>query len=202
MIVIGIAGGSASGKTSITNHIQSTFYNHSITIIHQDDYYKDLTHLTMDERKKINFDHPNAFDLDLLIANIQDLKKGQEIQKPVYDFKVHNRSKNKEIIQPTEVLIIEGLFVLLDERLRNLCDFRIYVDEDADIRFIRRLKRDINERGRDLDSIISQYLSTVKPMHEAFVEPSKKFAHVIIPIGIENKMAVDLITTKINAILQ
>lgn len=202
MIVIGISGGSASGKTSIAMELMEAFPNHRITLLRQDDYYKDLSHLSFEERTKVNFDHPNAFDLDLLVENVRDLKAGKGITKPLYDFKEHNRKKEWENVSPSEVLIIEGLFVLYHPALREACDLCVYIDAMSDIRLIRRLQRDVLERGRSMDSIISQYLATVKPMHDAFVEPSKAYAHIIIPIGVENRVGVDVLITKIRSILQ
>lgn len=202
MIVIGISGGSASGKTSIAMELMDAFSSHHITLVRQDDYYKDLSHLTFEERTKVNFDHPSAFDLDLLVENIKDLKNGKTITKPLYDFKEHNRKAEQETLEPSEVLIIEGLFVLYHPALRELCDLCVYIDAMSDVRLIRRLQRDVLERGRSMDSIISQYLATVKPMHDAFVEPSKAYAHIIIPIGVENRVGVDVLLTKIRSILQ
>lgn len=201
-IIIGIAGGSASGKTSIAQKIYEYFKdNHTIKIIKQDDYYKDQSHLSMEQRVKNNYDHPLAFDTDLLVNNLNDLKKHLNIKKPTYDFSKHNRSDKVEIIEAGDVFILEGLFVLAEETIREQCDILIYVDTDADIRFIRRLRRDIEERGRSLESVCTQYLTTVRPMHEQFIEPSKKFAHIIIPEGGSNAVAIDLLITKISSIV-
>ena len=192
-IIIGIAGGSASGKSSIANEIYEYFkHEHTIKIIRLDDYYKDQSHLTMEQRVKTNYDHPLAFDMDLLVKHLDLLKSNQSIEKPIYDFTVHNRSLQVEVINPRDVFILEGLFVLNEVQIRERCDILIYVDTDADIRFIRRLKRDMQERGRSLESVCNQYLQTVRPMHEQFVEPSKKYAHIIIPEGSSNQVAVDL----------
>ena len=180
-IIIGIAGGSASGKSSIANEIYEYFkHEHTIKIIRLDDYYKDQSHLTMEQRVKTNYDHPLAFDMDLLVKHLDLLKSNQSIEKPIYDFTVHNRSLQVEVINPRDVFILEGLFVLNEVQIRERCDILIYVDTDADIRFIRRLKRDMQERGRSLESVCNQYLQTVRPMHEQFIEPSKKYAHIII----------------------
>lgn len=201
-IIIGIAGGSASGKSSIANEIYEYFkHEHTIKIIRLDDYYKDQSHLTMEQRVKTNYDHPLAFDMDLLIKHLDLLKSNQSIEKPIYDFTVHNRSLQVEVINPRDVFILEGLFVLNEVQIRERCDILIYVDTDADIRFIRRLKRDMQERGRSLESVCNQYLQTVRPMHEQFVEPSKKYAHIIIPEGSSNQVAVDLLITKISSIV-
>lgn len=201
-IIIGIAGGSASGKSSIANEIYDYFkHDHTIKIIRLDDYYKDQSHLTMEQRVKTNYDHPLAFDMDLLVKHLELLKSNQSIEKPIYDFTTHNRSLQVEIINPRDVFILEGLFVLNEAQIRERCDILIYVDTDADIRFIRRLKRDIQERGRSLESVCNQYLETVRPMHEQFVEPSKKYAHIIIPEGSSNQVAVDLLITKISSIV-
>lgn len=201
-IIIGIAGGSASGKSSIANEIYDYFkHDHTIKIIRLDDYYKDQSHLTMEQRVKTNYDHPLAFDMDLLVKHLELLKSNQSIEKPIYDFTTHNRRLQVEIINPRDVFILEGLFVLNEAQIRERCDILIYVDTDADIRFIRRLKRDIQERGRSLESVCNQYLETVRPMHEQFVEPSKKYAHIIIPEGSSNQVAVDLLITKISSIV-
>lgn len=201
--IIGIAGGSASGKSTISKRLKEKYENeNSVTIIRQDDYYKDQSHLTMEERVLTNYDHPFAFDNDLFIENLNQLINGETIEKPTYDFVHHTRSTETETIQPCDVIVIEGLFILEDERLRNMCDMRIFVDTDADIRFIRRLVRDVKKRGRTIDSVISQYTQTVKKMHEAFIEPSKKFADIIVLEGGKNEVAIDLLTTKISSIIQ
>ena len=202
-LIIGIAGGSASGKTSISRRIVETFNDFkSVQVIKQDDYYKNQDDLEMSERLKTNYDHPFAFDNDYLLSQIHKLSKWETIEKPVYDFVNHTRSHKKEHIEPAEVLILEGLFVLEDKKIRNILDIKIFVDTDADVRFIRRLMRDVNERGRSLDHVVHQYQNTVKIMHEQFVEPSKKHADVIVPIGGENEVAVDLLVTKIGSILK
>ena len=201
-IIIGIAGGSASGKTSISETIKKTFADKkSVLIIRQDDYYKDQAEKPMEERIKTNYDHPFAFDNDLLIENIQDLIANKAIRKPIYDFVNHTRSNETEDCYPCDVLILEGLFVLEEEKIRNLLDIKIFVETDADIRFIRRLVRDVKERGRTLESVVNQYVGTVKQMHEAFVEPSKKYADIIIPEGGKHTVAIDLLTTKISSII-
>ena len=201
-IIIGIAGGSASGKTSIAKAVYEYFKgSHKTCIIKQDDYYKDQSHLSFEERVKTNYDHPFAFDNDLLVEQLHEWNKGNTVAKPTYDYTIHNRSDVVETITPRDVYILEGLFVLYDENIRQLCDILVFVDTDADIRFIRRLRRDIEERGRSLDSVCEQYLNTVRPMHEQFVEPSKKYAHIIIPEGGTNTVAIDLLITKIASVI-
>lgn len=199
-VVIGIAGGSASGKTTVADKIVKDAKS-SVLLIRLDDYYKDQSDFEFEERVKTNYDHPFAFEFELLFDHIRKLENGESIEKPIYDFKNHTRSKKTEIIHSAQIIIIEGLFVLENELIRNLLDIKLYVHTAADIRFIRRLVRDINERGRTNEDIIAQYLKTVRPMHRQFVEPSKRYADVIIPEGGENDVAIDLITTKINDIL-
>ena len=201
-IIIGIAGGSASGKTSISRRLKKQFDNErSVLIIRQDDYYKDQSDKPMEERIKTNYDHPFAFDNDLLLEHIQKLSAGETVEKPTYDFVNHTRSDVTETCYPCDVLILEGLFVLEDENIRSLLDIKIFVDTDADVRFIRRLIRDVKERGREVDNIVSQYLDTVRPMHEQFIEPSKRYADIIIPEGGHNLVASDLLVTKINSVI-
>lgn len=177
---MGIAGGTGSGKTTVARQIAKALGSDMAVIIPQDAYYRDRDHLPMEVREKINYDHPRAFDLDLLIFHLQQLKKGQSIPRLRYHYPTHTRQRTGEWIYPREVIIVEGLMVLEDERLRNLLDVKVFVDTDPDIRFIRRLRRDLSERGRSLNSIISQYLDTVRPMHLKFVEPSKRYADIII----------------------
>ncbi|MFR7590620.1 MAG: uridine kinase [Longibaculum sp.] len=201
-VIIGIAGGSASGKTSIAIQLYDYFKGyHKVKIIKQDDYYKDQSQLPFEERVKTNYDHPLAFDTDLLVEDLKKLKNKETIQKPTYDYTLHTRSQIVETVEARDVILLEGIFVLAEARVRDLCDILVYVDTDSDIRFIRRLKRDIEERGRSLDSVCNQYLNTVRPMHEQFIEPSKKYAHIIIPRGGSNKVAVDLLITKIKSII-
>lgn len=202
-VIIGIAGGSASGKTSVAEILRDAYDgSKSVTIIRQDDYYKDQSDMEFSERLKTNYDHPFAFDNDLLIKQLNDLIAGKEIQKPTYDYVNHTRSDITEIIKPCDVIVMEGLFVLQDEAIRNMLDMKIYIDTDADIRFIRRLNRDVKDRGRTLESVCDQYMSTVRVMHNAFVEPSKKYADVIIPEGSHNLVAIDLLMTKISSIIE
>lgn len=202
-IVIGIAGGTCSGKSSIANILIDEFrYTKSINIIKEDDYYKDQSNLPMEERVKTNYDHPLAFDFDLMTQQIYDLIGGKSIEKPTYDYTIHNRAENTEIINPSDVLIIEGLFALYNPKIRDVEDIKIFVDTPADVRFIRRLKRDVKERARTVDSITDQYLTTVKPMHDQFIEPTKQYADVIIPQGKTNIVAIDLLKVKINSIFK
>ncbi|MER2109873.1 MAG: uridine kinase [Desemzia incerta] len=200
-IVIGVTGGSGSGKTSVSRAIFDHFSGHSILLLEQDFYYKDQSHLSFEERLKTNYDHPFAFDTDLLIKHIEDLINFKAIDKPVYDYAKHTRSDQIIHQEPKEVIIIEGILILDDPRLRELMDIKVYVDTDDDIRIIRRIKRDIEERGRTLDSVIEQYLNVVKPMHNQFVEPTKRYADIIIPEGGRNQVAIDLMTTKIHSII-
>jgi uridine kinase len=201
-VVIGVAGGSGSGKTSVTKAIYDSFKGHSITMIQQDYYYKDQSDLPFEERLKTNYDHPLAFDNDLLIEHIEKLLRYEHIEKPVYDYSIHTRSQEVIAVEPKDVIILEGILILEDERLRNLMDIKLYVDTDADIRIIRRLSRDIKERGRTLDSVIEQYTNVVRPMHNQFIEPTKRYADVIIPEGGQNHVAIDLMVTKIQTILE
>ena len=201
-IIIGIAGGTASGKTSLSNHIKEKFSDQkSVLIIRMDDYYKDQSELPMEERIKTNYDHPFAFDTALLIYHLNELSAGRSVEKPTYDFVNHTRSEITETVNPCDVLILEGLFVLESEELRDLLDIKVFVETPADLRFIRRLKRDVNERGRSMENVIEQYLSTVRTMHETFIEPTKKYADIIIPEGGRNVVATDLLTTKISSII-
>ncbi|XXM73645.1 uridine kinase [Lysinibacillus sphaericus] len=201
-VVIGVAGGSGSGKTSVTKAIYEQFQGHSILMLQQDYYYKDQSHLPFEERLKTNYDHPLAFDNDLLIEHLKELLNHQQVEKPVYDYKMHTRSDDTISVEPKDVIILEGILVLEDERLRNLMDIKLYVDTDADLRIIRRMLRDIKERGRSIDSVIDQYITVVRPMHNQFIEPTKRYADVIIPEGGHNHVAIDLMVTKIQTILE
>ncbi|MFJ7663053.1 uridine kinase [Lysinibacillus sp. NPDC097162] len=201
-VVIGIAGGSCSGKTSVTRAIYDVFREHSVVVIEQDYYYKDQSHLTFEERLGTNYDHPLAFDNDLLIDHIKKLLKRQSIEKPVYDYVQHTRADEVIHVEPVDVIILEGILVLEDADLRSLMDIKLFVDTDSDLRIIRRILRDIKERGRTTDSVIEQYLSAVRPMHNMFIEPTKRYADIIIPEGGENGVAIDLMVTKIKTILE
>lgn len=179
-IIIGVTGGSGSGKTSVSRAIFNNFPDHSIMMLEQDSYYKDQSHLSFEERLNTNYDHPFAFDNDLLIQHVGDLLNYKAIEKPVYDYVAHTRSQATIIQEPKEVIILEGILILEDERLRDLMDIKVYVDTDDDIRIIRRIKRDMEERGRTLDSVIEQYLTVVKPMYHQFIEPTKRYADIIV----------------------
>lgn len=201
--IIGIAGGTASGKTTLSKNI----YNlaeplSSVALIRLDDYYKNYPNLSFEERKKINFDHPSAYDFELLIKHINMLKAGKSIPKPTYDFVAHNRSDIIERVEPANVIIVEGIMLFAIPELCKIFDIKIFVQTPDDIRFIRRLQRDISIRGRNVDSVINQYITTVRPMHIQFVEPSKQFADLIVPEGGENEVAIDMIFTKIKNLIQ
>ena len=201
-VVIGITGGSCSGKTSVTRAIYDVFRDHSVVVIEQDYYYKDQSHMTFEERLKTNYDHPLAFDTDLLIEHIERLLNREAIDKPVYDYVQHTRANEVIHVEPKDVIIIEGILVLEDKRLRDLMDIKLFVDTDSDLRIIRRIQRDIKERGRTADSVIEQYVTAVRPMHNMFIEPTKRYADVIIPEGGDNDVAIDLMVTKIKTILE
>lgn len=200
-VVIGVAGGSGSGKTSVTRSIIQRFTDKTLLMLEQDYYYKDQSHLPYEERLQTNYDHPLAFDNDLLIQHLQELIEETPVEKPVYDYKMHTRSNETIHVEPKEVIIVEGILVLEDDRLRDLMDIKVFVDTDADVRIIRRMMRDINERGRSLDSVIEQYINVVRPMHLQFVEPTKRYADIIIPEGGQNHVAIDLLATKIQTVL-
>ena len=201
-ILICIAGGSASGKTTVVNKIIKALKDKSVLVIKHDDYYRDLTHLTMEERENVNYDHPSSLDSDLFVKQLTDLLKGESIEKPVYNFAVHNREKFTEHIEPKRIIITEGILVLEDERVRSLADIKIYVESDDDIRFIRRLLRDTKERNRTVESVIKQYLDTVKPMHYSFVKPTKRYADIIVPNDTNHDVAVKCIVGMINDLLK
>lgn len=201
-VVIGVAGGSGSGKTSVTKSIDEHFTGHSVMIIEQDYYYKDQSHLPFEERLKTNYDHPLAFDNDLLIDHIEKLLKYEAVEKPVYDYARHTRSAETVRIDPKNVIILEGILVLEDARLRDLMDIKLFVDTDADLRIIRRMIRDIKERGRTFESVVDQYMNVVRPMHNQFIEPTKRYADIIIPEGGQNRVAIDLMVTKIQTVLE
>lgn len=200
-LLIGIAGGTGSGKSTVSKEILKSIHRQNVVIIEQDSYYKDQSHLSFEERVKTNYDHPFAFDNDLLLKHLKGLLNNKPIEKPIYDFERHTRKEETITIYPKEIIILEGILILNDDEIRELCDIKIFVDTDSDVRVIRRILRDIKERGRTLDSVINQYMSTVRPAHLQFVEPTKKYADIIIPEGGYNKVAIDIIVTKINSIL-
>jgi len=200
-VVVGVAGGTGSGKTTVAREILRRAGTDHISLIQHDAYYKDLSALPVAQRAMQNFDHPDALDNDLLIAHLKALKAGRSVEVPVYDFTTHARTAQTLRVEPHRVILLEGILIFSDETLRELMDVRIYVDTDADIRFIRRLQRDIAERGRTMESVIHQYLATVRPMHQEFVEPSKRHANVIIPEGGFNEVAMEMIAARIRALL-
>lgn len=199
-VIIGVAGGSGSGKTTVCNKIYDYFSGQSIAMIEHDSYYRDQSAISFEKRLETNYDHPLAFDTDLLVEHLTQLVNHQSIEVPVYDYTNHTRGSETILVEPREVIILEGILILEDKRLRDLMDIKIYVDTADDLRIIRRIQRDIKERGRSLDNIIHQYLSVVREMHEQFVEPSKKYADVIMPEGGHNKVAIDLVISKIRMI--
>ncbi|HEK9074771.1 TPA: uridine kinase [Streptococcus equi subsp. zooepidemicus] len=200
-IIIGVTGGSGGGKTSVSRAILNSFPNARIAMIQHDSYYKDQSHISFEERVKTNYDHPLAFDTDFMIQQLKELLAGRPVDIPIYDYKEHTRSNRTFRQEPQDVIIVEGILVLEDERLRELMDIKLFVDTDDDIRIIRRIQRDMVERGRSLESIIDQYTSVVKPMYHQFIEPSKRYADIVIPEGVSNVVAIDLINTKIASIL-
>jgi len=201
-LLIGIAGGTGSGKTSFAREIMRRFPGNEIVLMDQDFYYRDLGHLPLEDRRKINFDHPNSVDFDMLIHHMQELKKGNSVKKPVYDYVAHTRKPEAFLnIEPRKVLILEGILIFVFPELRELIDIKLYVDTDADVRVLRRILRDIHERGRDLQNVIDQYLGQVKLMHEEFVEPSKRWADLIIPEGAHNTTALDFVENRIKTLL-
>lgn len=201
ILVIGIAGGTGSGKTTITRKMVERFGS-AVSVIKHDNYYKEHHAMSYEERSKLNYDHPDSLDTDLLVEHIKALKNGESIECPVYDFSIHDRSDAIEVIKPTKVLVIEGILIFADKRLCNQMDIKIFVDTDADVRILRRIIRDVKKRGRSLDSVVNQYLDTVKPMHEQYVEPSKKNADIIIPEGGHNIVALDMVMERVNAHLK
>ena len=200
-LVVGIAGGTGSGKTTVARNIVRGLPQGSCVLLEHDGYYRDFSHLSVEERTRINFDHPEALETDLLMRHIQDLRDGKSIDKPIYDYVTHSRSKKIVHVAPVPVVVVEGILIFTDEELRKSFDIKIFVDTDADMRVLRRLQRDMSERGRTLDSILRQYYSTVRPMHLKFVEPSKRWADVIIPEGGHNAIALDLIIEKLRRFL-
>lgn len=200
-ILIGICGGTGSGKSTVAKAIFESLPEKNISIMAQDAYYKDQTHLQMEDRIKTNYDHPLAFDTDLLHQHLSELLEGRAIEKPNYNFNIHTRETFTTTVEARDIIILEGIMIFEEKRLRDLMDIKIFVDTDSDVRIIRRIVRDIQERGRTLDSVIDQYLTTVKPAHEQFIEPMKKFADLIIPEGGYNKVAIDIMVSKVRSIV-
>lgn len=201
-VIIGIAGGSGSGKTTVANRVRAACPGMTILIIHHDSYYKDNSDLPLEERAKINYDHPKAFETDLLVEHLWALKRGEAVDIPCYDYSTHSRTTETSHVEPADIIFVEGILVLESKNLKNLMDIRLYVDVDADERVLRRMLRDTRERGRTMESVIEQYLNVVRPMHLQFVWPSKRYAHIIIPEGGHNEVAIDLIATKIRNIIR
>ncbi|TJX16309.1 uridine kinase [Tissierella creatinini] len=201
-ILIGIAGGTGSGKSTVTKEIFREIKEDKITIIEQDSYYKEQSDISFEDRVKTNYDHPDAFDNELLKKHLSDLLDGKSIEKPIYDFENHNRKSETLTVEPKDIIILEGILIFFEKEIRDLLDIKIFVDTDSDVRVIRRILRDIKDRGRTLDSVIFQYMSTVRPAHLQFIEPTKRYADIIIPEGGHNKVAIDLIVTKINEIIK
>ncbi|HMN27473.1 MAG TPA: uridine kinase [Caldilineaceae bacterium] len=199
--IIGVAGGSGSGKTTVSNYIQAAVGADEMVYLQHDSYYRDLSHLPFAERLQVNYDHPDSLETSLLVEHLIMLRNGYAIEAPRYDFTTYSRLAETQLIKPARVVVVEGILIFAEKSLREQLDMRIFVDADADLRFIRRLSRDINERGRTLESVVHQYLETVRPMHLEFVEPSKRYAHVIIPEGGENRVAMAMIVSRVQAIL-
>ena len=195
-IIIGIAGGSGSGKTTLAHNIASHFGGR-LSILRHDDYYKAQSSLTLEERATLNYDHPDAFDTELLVSHLDELRLGNDIACPIYNYSIHDRDTEVRTVKATEVILLEGILIFENPEILDRLDIKIFVDTDADVRILRRIQRDVSERGRDLNSVISQYITTVKPMHEAFVEPSKRYADIIVPEGGMNRVAIEMITQRI-----
>ncbi|WP_432401066.1 uridine kinase [Wukongibacter sp. M2B1] len=200
-ILIGITGGTGSGKTTVAKAIYESLPEKNICIVEQDSYYRDQKHLSFGDRTKTNYDHPLAFDTELLLEHLSTLLRGESVEKPIYDFSNHIRKSETITVEPKDIIILEGIMILEDKRLRDLMDIKIFVDTDADVRVIRRIERDIADRGRTLESVINQYLQTVKPAHQQFIEPTKKYANIIIPEGGYNRVAIDIVVAKVQSII-
>lgn len=196
-ILLGIAGGTGSGKTTLANKLVDSFGNDEVSILRHDNYYKRHDEMNYEERSQLNYDHPDAFDTELLCEHIKALKEGRPIQMPVYDYTIHNRSDETIQVNPAPVIVLEGILIFAEPDLCELMDIKVFVDTDADVRILRRIIRDVKERGRSLDSVVGQYLTTVKPMHEQFVEPSKRRADIIIPEGGENVVALEMLIQRV-----
>ena len=196
-LIIGIAGGTGSGKSTVARKVAEALRHASVASIDMDGYYRNFSHLPMDERRKINWDHPDAFDWELLVTQLRSLAEGQAIEKPMYDFVTHTRRADAQRVAPADVVVVDGILLFADARVRELCDVKVFVDADSDIRLVRRIQRDMRGRGRPLEEILQQYLTTVQPMHLQFVEPSKRYADIIVPRGGHNTIAVEMIIAKI-----
>ena len=197
-MIIGIAGGTDSGKTTLTEKLKAEF-GEDVSVLYHDNYYKSHSEMPYEERTKLNYDHPDAFDTDLMIRDIQALRRGETVRCPVYDYTIHDRSGETVEVRPTKVIIVEGILIFENQALRELMDIKIFVDTDADVRILRRIMRDVKKRGRSLDSVVKQYLTTVKPMHEQFVEPSKRYADIVVLEGGHNLVALDMIIQRIRS---
>ncbi|MCM0595604.1 uridine kinase [Weissella uvarum] len=200
-VIIGVTGGSGSGKTTVSNEIFNRLAGESMAMIPQDAYYNDQSDMTMEERKRVNYDHPDAFDTPLLVKQLKQLIAGEAIERPTYDYTQYNRAAETITIEPADVIIVEGILLFTDKELRDLLDIKIYVDTDDDIRFIRRMQRDVEERGRSIDSIVNQYLESAKPMYHQFIEPTKRYADMILPEGGENLVGINMIEAQLRMIL-
>jgi uridine kinase len=200
-VILGVAGGSGSGKTTVVRAITQALGGEHVSVIHHDSYYRDTSHLTPAARHEINYDHPDSLETELLVQHLAELREGRSVAVPVYDFAEHSRLAQRAHVPARRIVIVDGLLILWDRELRALMDIKVFVDTDADLRFIRRLQRDISERGRSADSVIDQYTRTVRPMHREFVEPSKRYADIILPEGGHNLVAVDMLVTKVRAVI-
>jgi uridine kinase len=196
-LIVGVAGGSGSGKSTVARRIAGAVEARNVAFIDMDAYYRNFAHLPMEERRRVNWDHPEALDVDLLVQQLEQLHAGEAVEKPIYDFVTHTRSTRTERIEPSPVIVIDGILLFTDARVRDLCEVKVFVDADADVRLIRRIHRDMAERGRPLEEILDQYLRTVQPMHLQFVEPSKRYADIIVPRGGHNEIAIQMLIAKI-----
>jgi uridine kinase len=202
VVIVGVAGGTASGKTTISEAILDRVGRQRVAFIQHDAYYRDLGHLAFEQRRQVNFDHPDALESDLLVAHLDALCRGESVQIPIYDFSLHTRRPERRRVDPKPVILVEGILIFAERALRERFDIKVYVDADADLRFIRRLRRDVSERGRTVESVIEQYLGTVRLMHLEFVEPSKRYADVIVPTGGYNTIAIDMVAARVKAMVE
>ncbi len=200
-VVLGVAGGSGSGKSTVVREVRRILGDDVTSVLHHDAYYRDLAHLPFEARVEVNFDHPDALETELMVEHLHALLRGVPVQVPTYDFSTHTRAPQTELVHPTPVVVVDGILVLADPRLRDVMDLKVYVDTEADIRLLRRIRRDVVKRGRTADSVIAQYEATVRPMHLEFVEPSKRFADLVVPEGGYNRVAVDLVVTRLRALM-